>query len=182
MQNISHYSNRSGQTIVEAIVALSVLSIGFAGVITLLNRSLGSNQLVTDQNIANYLATEGIEVTKNLVNAAILQGFDPFIPLMFNTGSYEINFDDLLDTTPPIENPGRRIGGLGTKSNTPLLFNPSTNLYSYNSGAPTTFYRTVAVNIQPDEYINVVATVDWTSKGGAQNSIVIEDYFFKWRP
>ncbi|MDO8574081.1 MAG: hypothetical protein Q7R86_00440, partial [bacterium] len=81
--NIS-YSKRSGQTIVEAIIALGVLTIGFSGIITLLNRSLSLNQLVTDQNIATYLATEGIEVTKNLVDAAVIQGLDPFTPPLFN--------------------------------------------------------------------------------------------------
>jgi len=176
------HPKRSGQTIVEAVIALGVLTIGFSGIITLLNRSLSLNQLVTDQNIATYLATEGIEVTKNLVDTAVIQGLDPFTPPLFNVGSYELDFDDLLDTNPPAENPGRRIGGLGVKSNTPLLFDSATNLYSYDSGAPTGFYRTITINIQPGEYINVMATIDWTSKGGAQNSVVMEDYFFKWRP
>jgi len=176
------HSKRNGQTIVEAVIALGVLTIGFSGIITLLNRSLSLNQLVTDQNIATYMATEGIEVTKNLVDAAVIQGLDPFTPPLFNVGSYELDFDDLLDTDPPVENPGRRIGGFGVKSNTPLFFDSTANLYSYDSGAPTGFYRTITINIQPGEYINVMATIDWTSKGGAQNSVVMEDYFFKWRP
>ncbi|MDO8574481.1 MAG: hypothetical protein Q7R86_02550, partial [bacterium] len=100
----------------------------------------------------------------------------------FNVGSYELDFDDLLNLSPPVENPGRRIGGLGVKSNAPLLFDSATNLYSYDSGTPTEFFRTVTVDIQPGEYINVKAIIDWTSKGGAQNSVVMEDYFFKWRP
>ena len=42
--------------------------------LSLLSNSIALNRVVNDQFIANYLAMEGIEVVKNIVDGNIIQG------------------------------------------------------------------------------------------------------------
>ena len=65
--SISFHSRR-GQTLVEALVALSILTVGFVGIIVLLTRSFQLNRTTANDTQATYLAAEGIEVAKNLID------------------------------------------------------------------------------------------------------------------
>ena len=65
---------KRGYMLVELMVSISLLVVGFLGFLGLLSRSLSLNRVVADQFIANYLAMEGIEITKNLIDSNIIQG------------------------------------------------------------------------------------------------------------
>src|SRR6185369_4698812 len=59
---------RSGQSLIEAIIAITLLTIGFLGIARLLSQSLFFTKVVSDQTTATYLAAEGIEIVKNLID------------------------------------------------------------------------------------------------------------------
>src|SRR3989344_7355701 len=65
---------RSGQALVEVMVAVSILTVGFLGIVGLLSRALALNRVVADNYTATYLAAEGIEITKNIVDGNVVQG------------------------------------------------------------------------------------------------------------
>lgn len=166
---------RSGQAIVEAIVALSVLTIGYMAILALLNRSLSITQVVSDQNIATYLASEGIEVTKNIVDANVNNG-NPFKD-GFQVGSYEVSYDDISDS----ENPGIKIGNTNDRSTKNLYFDQIIGYNYQNVGSETRFRRTVIVLPADANRINIASIVEWDQKGGGINQVRLEDYFFDWR-
>ncbi|MBI5401301.1 hypothetical protein HZB05_00515 [Candidatus Wolfebacteria bacterium] len=160
--------------LVELMVSISLLVVGFLGFLGLLSRALSLNRVVADQFIANYLTMEGIEITKNLIDSNIIQG------KVFNDGfasdkCYELDYKtkDISSAT--------EVNCLNL-SNTPLKYDDSTNFYGYGSGTDTPFKRTVHIVPVTDEEIKVVSIVKWKSRGGIKNKIELEDHFFNWRP
>ena len=159
--------SKNGQFLVEAAVAISILVVGFLGMFTLLSRSFYLSRVVTDNYTATYLAAEGIEVVKNLIDANVIQkkAWDFGI----TDGTYEVSYDTKV---------------LGPDQDRFLSFDTNTNLYGYSGGAQTNFKRKVKITHQEvggvEDEIQVISTVTW-STGLAQSSIRLEDHFFNWR-
>ena len=65
---IQHLKDDKGQMMVEAIIALSLINISLLGVFVLLSNSIGTNREVADKYVAINLASEGIEIVKNIVD------------------------------------------------------------------------------------------------------------------
>lgn len=177
---------RSGQTIMEMVVALSVLTIGLLGIITLLNVSLGLNRVVADNYRGTYLAAEGVEIVKSLVatNAEKRIPWCSGLP----PGDYEFDYRvrvpevgsyDCLVPYP----------GLDEVSNRPLRLHASSHLYDYDqSGStPTIFYRTVSVSYEAagpsgeDDKMIVRSIVRWRDRTG-NNDVDLIDYIFNPAP
>lgn len=155
---------KKGQLLIESGIAISILVIGLLGIFGLLSRSLSLNNVVSSRYIASNLASEGIEVVKNLIDTNIIQ-FRPWNQDI-STGSYEVNFASQA---------------LEPNQNRFLLFDSSDNAYNYQNGQPTFFKRTIEIgNIGSDE-IKVNSKVNWQIRGGSY-SVNVEDHFFNWRP
>lgn len=170
--NIKIVKNESGYLLVEAIVATSLLIIGLVSVAGLMSQALSLNRVVSDQFIANYLAVEGIEIVKNLIESNILAG------VAWNAGMgdncYEVDYESV--------NLGTTICS-SLESQSPLSFNPTTGFYNYDSGgAQTPFRRSILIENSPDgNRIKVNSIVKWISRGSVEFSINLEDYFFNYR-
>lgn len=164
-------SDRKGNLLVESIVAISVILIGFLGVLGLLSRSVGVNKDVSHKFIATYLAAEGIEVVKSLLDKNFADG------LAWNDccsdGIYEADYDDTALTE------------LG-EAPRPLLFDESVSSYNYDSGEQSLFMRVIEIEEfdrnddgRTDE-LKILSRVEWSRRGEAQ-AIELEDHFFDWR-
>lgn len=170
--------SRRGQTLVEALVAISILTTGFIGIVALLNKSFQLNRITTNDTQATYLASEGIEITKSLIDHDVYSGLPSnewFGQSFTNTGHY-YGIDYRTDTT----------AGLTVSNATasaPLYLDPTTNLFSYDSsGIRTKFVRDIWVGLSADGYdLDVRSTVTWTD-GGLSNNITLEDHFYDWHP
>lgn len=168
-----------GQLIVEVIVALGVLTIGFMGTLALLSRSIGLSRVVSDNYTATYLAAEGIEIVRNIIsrdNVNIAR--DPLATPWasgFIDGVYEVEYgSDLLTAIPPQSGPR------------PILFNSLTKFYSYletSDTRETPFVRAVGIELKHNNNeMAVSSTVRWSTRGGGNFEIVLEDHFFNWVP
>jgi hypothetical protein len=180
MARAKNKNTRSGQILIEAIVAIGVLTVGFAGILSLLSQTLGLNRVVTDNYIATYLAAEGIEVIKNLIdyqsklkNAGQAQNFG--LP----DGCYEVTYDTGVETALPPP-----IASCDPSSSRVLYYDPTAHLYGYGGGGiPTAFRRTVRLAMSSDgNEITVNSMVYWTSRGGGNFNVNLEDHFMKWEP
>lgn len=155
-----------GYLLIEAIVAIFLLIVGFYAVFGLITNSIGLNKVAGDQFIANYLAMEGIEIVKNLIDANYLSG-QPW-----NTGISGGNFE--VDYKSVNLNP--------ITPNNYILYN-SVNGYNYQSGSPTAFIRTINIELlKGGEEIKINSVVRWKGRGGANFEANLEDHFFNWRP
>ncbi len=162
--NISRSQNH-GYLLIESMIGISILVIGILGILNLLSRSASLNRVVDDQFIGNYLAAEGIEITKNLIDSNIINR-RPWNS-GFSNGSFEVDYTSL---------------SLRPNLNSYLLFNPVSNFYGYQSGDQTPFIRKIDIILVGSEEIRVNSIVKWTTRGNAQFEVNLEDHFFNWRP
>ena len=169
---------RSGQSLIEMMIAITVLTVGFLGISALLSQSLFLNRIVANEATATYLASEGIELAKNLIDHDVyaqVAGQGTGWGTCFSgkgTSDFEIDYTTVdCSTLAPFVSPG-----------SPLWYSSQTHLYSYNAGGSTTrtnFARDIRVNVNGDEIV-VRAIVSWTGAGGVPQSINMEDHFYKW--
>lgn len=155
---------RRGQSLIESMVALSVLLIGLLGVLALLSQSLGLNRSISQSYIASYLSAEGIEVVKNIIDTNQINGRAWNYGLA--NGIYEVEYSST---------------SLMPDQNRFLRYDPTSNLYSYSGEQQTPFKRTVAITLLSGDEIRVVARTTWTGRGAGSFSVALEDHFFNWR-
>jgi type II secretory pathway pseudopilin PulG len=154
-----------GYVLIEAIVAITIAVVGLLGIFSLLSRSLSLNRVVADRFVASYLAAEGIEIVKNLIDNNILKG----VPWNegLSSGTYEADYAD----TGLIPDTGRFIN-----------VNPDTGAYGYAELTPTLMKRTIAIRNSADgEEIAVGSRVNWVTRGGGKFDINLEEHLFHWR-
>lgn len=169
-----HSCERGGFFVVEAIVSVSALVVGFLGIVTLLSNSLALNRVVSDSYTGNYLALEGIEIVKNLIDANAIQksgwncGF-------INGGDFEIEYNSLPATG------GCPGTALEPNSSRLLGFDPGVGLYGYSGSQGTGFRREIKINILSDNETQVNSIVSWTTRGGGTSSVNLEDHFWDWK-
>lgn len=167
-------NDRKGSLMIESMVAISITLISLLGVFALLSQSIALNKNASQKFVATYLAAEGIEIVRSMVDAnyAASQPWNKDI----GSGITPVNYEVVYNSTVSDWN------NLGSNESTAFLnFDPATGIYSYGIGQPTPFVRTVAVtNVSGDE-IRVVSTVNWSERGAAQ-SVYLEDHFLNWRP
>ena len=173
---------RKGQLLVELLVALSVLTVGFLGIISLLARSLSLNRVITDNYRATYLAAEGIEVVKNILDANYVN--DPtgtVIPWNFGLtgGWYEVEYDATIVGPAPIEVLSASPSWELYRS---LRFDPDTNLYTYRGLEGVAFRRAIRTELLGSNEVKVNAVVHWATRGGGTFEVNVEDHFYDWRP
>lgn len=174
--------HRRGQTVMEMVVALGILTTGFLGIVTLLNNSLGLHRVVADNYKATYLASEGIELVRNIITENVENGslWCAGLP----AGSYEI---DHTLTTAPGYDCGIPYPRLLTFSGQPLFLHSDTHLYDYDSLSATESPFTRMVKISYENYIEandkmiVQSVVRWRDKTG-DNEVNLIDYFFNPLP
>ena len=188
--SISIHSRR-GQTLIEGLVALSILTTGFVGIVGLLTKSFQLNRTTTNDTQATYLASEGIEIAKNIIDHDVYYGFRQ----SSSTYDWECSFgltpgqtaDYALayDTTPSNCSSPPLVSSVGDK----LYFNASNTLYSYNNFyTPTSFTRDVYVSVPAgsipagtENELDVRSVVTW-SDGSLSDTITLEDHFYNWHP
>ena len=168
---------RRGQSIIEAMVALSILIIGFLGTIALINRSIGLNRVVADNYTATYLAAEGIEVTKNLIDGNYLKyNANPFVYgfalcLELRPCEWEVEYDTNWETNPPVTRASGR----------QLWYDDTRKLYTYsNFGEISPFTRIIKIYLVGGDQLVVNSEVTWRTRGGGISTVNLEDRFYNW--
>ncbi|MBM3271809.1 prepilin-type N-terminal cleavage/methylation domain-containing protein [Candidatus Kaiserbacteria bacterium] len=171
-------SSRSGFTLIETMVAITILMIAVIAPMTLTVRALQSAFYARDQIVASNLAQEAIESIRSVRDGNVLiNAFGGSVNLLEGipdtTGqSFRIDAQDnamVLCSTDP--------GGQCI----PLQTNGE--IFGYGSGwAPTRFYRTVTaqfVNGNPDE-VRIAVTVRWQTGRFQERSFTISENLYRW--
>src|ERR1700677_3574060 len=161
-------SARSGQTLIEVMIALFVLTAGFLGILSLLSQSIFLSKTVSNETVATYLASEGIELAKNMTDHDIYQyldtpsfggwgggSFDPTFP---TSGDYQLD-----DTTCVGVGYDRPCGEASIYSGAPLRFDPTTDLYTYGGPDVTPFTRRIRVSVVSASEMVVDSIVSWNT-------------------
>lgn len=170
--------NSRGFTLVETLVAITVIMTAIAGPLYAMQQTLKMSQSSRDQLIASSLAQEGVEfvraVRDNNYLYTIATGQErSWLFGVDGTGSSTncITANCVVD---PTQNTVSR-------SVTPLYLS-TTGLYNQaGSGAVTPFTRTVRITRIGGSMteVSVVVQVSWQDRGTAQN-VTITDYLHDW--
>ncbi len=160
--------NKKGSVLFESLIAITIITVGLLGMFSLMTKSLGLTKVISDRYVAANLASEGIEIIKNLIDTNILKG-DAWNKGL-GPGGYEVAYN--MDINTIVRATGHA-----------LLYNAATGLYGYAVGSETAFKRDVVIDWpigSPDE-MQVNSIVKWVTRGGLQFELNVEDHFYNWR-
>lgn len=109
---IKHIQQKTGFTLIETLVAISILLIALTGPLTIAAKGLNTAYYARDQITAFYLAQEGIEYLRNIRDGEALfaesnPGGDAFPANILTSGALPIGFNKkfTIDATlPPLVN------------------------------------------------------------------------------
>jgi len=165
------------------MVAITVLTVGFLGITTLLVKSFFLSRVTANDLTATYLASEGVEVAKNLLDHDLYSGAawgtcggDCTVA----AGEYTLDYatgESGVDQLTSALCPG------------PYLYlDPTTNLYTdaNYSGAEvkTAFQRCVKIVHDPSgsgQEVTVDSIVTWSTGVITSQNIDLQDHFYNWQ-
>jgi Tfp pilus assembly protein PilV len=173
---------KKGFTLLEALVAISILMVAVAAPITIAQKGLSSAVYSKDQMIASYLAQDVIEYIKNLRDFTTINDDD------FNWRGMEFVQECLLIDPSDLGCEVDTISGEMTRA-TPSperLYRDNNGFYVYSPEGleETKFSRVVKVIQDPEETNDndralIEVTVNWNN-GGESNNLVVRALIFNY--
>lgn len=161
----------TGFTLVESMVAITILSTSLAVILGILANSFTFSRFAGDQVTATLLATEGIEYVTNARDNNVQVGNDWLTGIPSDGSKFRVDPLDPLGTF------------VACAADCPVLkFDASSN-YTYQSGTATRFYREITVtkktNNGTQNEIVVTVTVYWPDSSRRHQVRLIE-HLFSW--
>jgi type II secretory pathway pseudopilin PulG len=168
-------------TLVEALVALSILIVGIISGFILVTKALYDVTIIQDRLTASFLAQEGLELVRQIRDTNYLKKLNE------GTG----NWDDGLNNGDNIVIVNTNTGSVTLLSSSNpsydpyLYYHPLTGLYDHDSsGSKTSFQRVINIyHIPPNDpnanEIRVQSIMDWKSKN-INFEFTAEDHLFNW--
>jgi len=160
-----------GFSLLETIVALTVLVIALTGSLTLASQSIRSASIAKNQAVASYLAEEAMEYIRNRRDTNIISGLawdNGLGPCKRRNGCY-------------VDVPSDKIKRC--RFSCPLIkYDSTTGLYRYDVGDETIFKRIVKIKRVPgtDDEIKIKVIVSWREIFG-DFSFNTQEHLFKWQ-
>jgi hypothetical protein len=164
-----------GFSLVETLVAVSILMMAVASPLTIASRGLSSAQFARDQIIAFHLAREATEFIRNQRDTNMIpDGVDPATWLN-NIGA--CMSPSVCAVDPLTMSFFACPGGV-----CPVLRKSPSGVYGYDaSWVATPFTRSITINeVVPSVEVAAQVTMSW-STGVLTKSFTITDHFFNWR-
>ncbi|MFA6415004.1 MAG: type II secretion system protein [Candidatus Paceibacterota bacterium] len=194
--SIFNSQKKRGFTLIETMIAITILTLAIAGPIFTASRAIIAAQIARDQLIATYLAQEGIEYVRAMRDDEFLSAYQAGGASVssaawagFITGSNASSITQCRASTCTLD-PARPMGSGSGLSLLPCSGSACTPLYLANSiytqqsgilGATVTpFTRTIqAFDVSAiDE--SVVSTVTWSFRGTTY-SVTVTDHLSPWQ-
>lgn len=162
-----------GFTLVETLVAISILMVAVASPLTITQKGLASAIYAKDQIIASYLAQDAIEYLRNISDNNVASGAssDWLLGIANNCAS-----SCKIDTRGG-SNPISPCSGETCR----LLYDDSNHIYSYQSGTNSEFTRSVTVTEGPGTNEALIKVkISWSSKNKPR-SLDFYTRIYNWR-
>lgn len=171
-QTGSLLTRQRGFSLIEAMVAISVLVLALTGTMTVASRSLFSSDVARDQIVAFYLAQEAVEFVRNIRDNNALAGTDWLNRLESTCTSSNCRID--VNASPPNDI-------VNCSGACPVLKLSSTGIYNYTNGSNTIFRREISINeTVEDREATVDVTVYWQRRLN-ERSFTIREHIFHWK-
>lgn len=178
-------SKQSGYSMVEVLVAISVLLLAIVGPMTIAARSIQHARFTSEQNTAFFLAQEGVEL---IYKARAEQGLD-HLQNISSVDSWGWQDATAFDNCHSADGCGidwrdsdvtNTIADCDPISNCRIYFNDSAARARYShdsSGEVTPFTRVITIDSLSGDAIRVRSVVEWAASGsGDTKQIILETY------
>lgn len=164
-------------TLVEALIAITILITGILSGFVLVTRALYNVAVIKDRLTASFLAQEGIELTRQIRDSNFLRIL----------GKESVDWrNGLGDGTYIIESKVDSEESIGLVSIQPeesrfLLYDDDDDLkiYNYSTGEPTTFNRKIKITAISDDEIRVESIMKWKTRN-IDFDLTVEDHLYNW--
>lgn len=178
--SIQIQKNKRGFTLVETLVAISILALSIAATFTAAQSGIQNSTVAKDQTTAFYLTQEVMEYIKNVRDENALYSIKfPDDPRNWLFGISSVAGDPCyFGKVCKIDIPLKVVTNCGSASittNPPNLCevvrqDSLTNLFGYSAGwAATRFKREVQLReVVANREVEVVITISWTSRAGTK--------------
>jgi len=179
---------KAGFTLIETLVAISLLSVAIVAPMALTSQSLASAYYARDQITAFNLAQDGLEAVRAHRDGQILQIAKSLTVGTNLFGSIPVNQDFTVDTR--LTNPA---ASMQTCSGTCSPLQTDGDLYGYDPDTsvwiPTNFTRVMhacyvqssgACNATVSDEIRLTSTVIWTTGFRQVRTFVIHENLYRW--
>ena len=176
--------NNKGQTILEALISITVVVVGLFSVLVLILINIRASDTSNDKLTASMLSWEGIEIVRNIRDSNWLAGTSNWNEGLFSGTDY---------TAIPVFDSFTGTWSLDFSPNT-IVSDDSTKVYKKGSiflqntiqpvgSQPTIFYR--LIKIQPDSDVDpymltVTTEIRWQIKGEWRKTKA-EEIFYNWK-
>lgn len=195
-EKIKKIVKNKGFTIVETLIAISILAIALTGPLAIISQSLRSSYFARDQVTAHYLAQEAIEFIRNKRDRNGLQQLSANDWLSGITTSTDTSENILNEVNSSINKAHlvRTSNGYSIRKCTPngnvdcppLKYNAEDRIYGDDSSfTDSIFTREIVMAKSPGDAdakreIIISVRVSWNAPS-TNNSIVIDEHLYNWQ-
>lgn len=170
--------NQKGFSLLETLVAVTILVTATMGPLTLASKSIQIASLSRNQTVAYFLAEEAVEHIRNKIDENSFKGNDWLFGL---ANCLDKKKACRIDTTvPPLRGiqkcPGENKGGCPN-----LLYDDATGLYNHDVGVESPFKRSLFLTeIENDREVKLEVRVEWFHRESKREAAVTV-HLFNWR-
>lgn len=160
------FKKRLGFTIIEAIMAIFVLTTGVLGVFSFITHFTEYSSISTMRLTASYLAQEGVEIVKNIRDGNYLEGNNQasWSEGFATNGDWEADYTDDNSLSVDEDN---------------YLNIDNDGFYSYNAGSQSLFKRKISIGASTASSTYITVEVNWSERGRSHN-VTVEEEIYSW--
>ena len=181
--------SKAGFTLIETLVAITMLTTVIATIMSLVQTSLQANAYAQDQVVAKNLAEEGIEYIRNIRDVNMINGANWLTSIAKDVSSPCGNIAGAgAQATCKVDPFTLAIPSTCTTSDNSctLKYDSTNGRYTYASGTLSKFKRSITVQrVDQDSgsglwfSVLVQSTVTWSEPTGTR-TYVASEYLFNW--
>ncbi len=196
MTSSSYKPEGAGFTLIETLIAVTILILAVVGPLYVADRAIVTSQISRDQLVASYLAQEGIEYVRTMRDHEFLAAYhaggstvatNAWNAFVVGTGASGGSIASCITTTCTLD-PSKPMGtgsgfALASCSGSacgPLYLSSSAYTEQSGSGSVTPFTRTLQATLASTNDMRIVSTVTWTSRGTLYR-ISVYDHLVPWQ-
>ncbi|MEK7572604.1 MAG: type II secretion system protein [Patescibacteria group bacterium] len=190
--------NKSGFTLVETLIAISIFSMSIVALMSVLATGIADTNYAKNKIIASYLAEEGIEYIKNMRDTYVIygststQGWNDFKlkiqaqPACKSVSGIGCNFSDSLGVFDIATlQSSMNFSSCDNNNACSLYYYNTLGKYSYNHSLPgvdSGFTRKIMVTESANNplELKVTSVVSW-SKNSISYNVAFSDNLLKWK-
>ncbi|HOK97153.1 MAG TPA: prepilin-type N-terminal cleavage/methylation domain-containing protein [Candidatus Paceibacterota bacterium] len=171
-------NKKNGFTLVECLVAISILIIGILSSFILVTKALYNATVIQDRLTASFLAQEGIELVRNIRDTNFIQSLNSS-GVSWRNGLGKGEASDTCYTIDAFSPKGITLESVSCNSSRPLKYYKDQNIYNYQTGEDTPFYREIKIEEISDDEIRVISHLKWKTKN-TDFDLEVEDHLYNW--